>query len=250
MIQAAIKKRCSSIGFSEHSYVPFDPKFSMTIETTHEYIKEVTELKGKYKGEIDVFLGIEQDYYTHSCWLPDGLDYVIGTVHHVEANGHITVDAASEAIVMAVEQHFGGDYYALAEAYFATIADVVEITKADIIGHFDLVAKYNIDGALFDEEHPRYTKAALGAMDKILASCKIFEVNTGAMFRMQKKLPYPSVRLLKELCKRGGEVVLSSDSHSMESLCFKFDEMTELLKTCGFKHIKRLTDEGFIEVPL
>ena len=249
MIQAAIEKGCESIGFSEHSYVYFDGQFSMSLDTTREYAFEINMLKDKYKDEIGIFLGIEQDYFTEEP--PEGFDYVIGAVHHVKiGNKYATVDGGARLQEMAVEKYFGGDFYAMAEAYYSTMADVVEKTHADIIGHFDLAAKYNFDGKLFDEMNPRYISAALGAMDEILKDCKLFEVNTGAMYRLCKPEPYPSEFLLKELLKRGGEAILSSDSHDAQSLCYRFGEMQELLKACGYKYVKRLTADGFIDIAL
>ena len=249
MIKAAIQRGGASIGFSEHSYVPFDEEYSMSLEDIPSYISEVNALKEKYDGTIEVFLGLEMDYFTDN--VPDGLEFIIGTAHHVEKEGHyITVDGWAEHLEKMNEKYFGGDYYAMAELYYATMAGVVEKTKADIVGHFDLIAKNNDNGSMFDETHPRYIRAALDAMDRILASCKIFEVSTGAMFRRGKSMPYPSEQLLKELQKRDGEIILSSDSHSAESLYYKYDEMVELVKSCGFKHIKRLTKNGFIDIKL
>jgi len=246
MIKAAIQRGGASIGFSEHSFVPFDEEYSMKLDDTPSYIREISALKEKYKGTIEVYLGLEMDCFTEK--IPDGLEYVIGTTHHVKKDGqHITVDGWAEHLVEMSEKHFGGDFYALAESYYETMANVVRKTGADIVGHFDLVSKNNTDGRLFDEMHPRYIKAALDAMDKVLADCRIFEINTGAMFRRGASAPYPSVFLLKELQKRGGEIILSSDSHNAESLFYKFDEMLELIESCGFKYIKRLTKDGFID---
>ena len=246
MIKAAIGKGLKSIGFSEHSYVAFDTYYSMSPDLTGEYVSEVRTLREKYKDSIEIFLGLEQDYLTGGA--PDGLDFIIGTAHYVEKEGEfISIDSGAKHQNSMVGEHFGGDYYLLAEKYFSVMADIVRKTNADIVGHFDLAAKYNFGGRLFDETHPRYVRAALDAMDEILKDCKIFEVNTGAMFRFNKPDPYPSVFLLKELKKRGGEVILSSDSHDAESLCFKFYEMQELLKSCGFTSIKRLTKDGFID---
>jgi histidinol-phosphatase (PHP family) len=103
---------------------------------------------------------------------------------------------------------------------------------------------------LFDEFHPRYVSAALSAMDELLKKNRLFEINTGAMFRMGNTQPYPSEFLLKELFGRGGEILITCDSHSTESVFFKFNEMMELAKFCGFKHIKRLTKSGFIDVKI
>jgi len=249
MIKTAIQMGGGSIGFSEHSYVPFDKDYSMTIENTPKYIDEVNMLKEKYKNDIEVFLGIELDRCADKT--PEGLDYIIGSSHHVEKEKqHVTVDGAYSHVKHMNDAYFGGDYLSMAELYFDTLADIAEKTGADIIGHFDLIAKHNLDGKMFDEMHPRYVKAALEAMDIILEKCKIFEVNTGAMYRIGKKEPYPNKHLLKELNKRGGRVLLTSDSHNAKSLYYMFDEMRELLKACGFKHIKRLTKDGFIDEKL
>jgi len=249
MIKAALEMGCSSIGISEHSYVPFDIYYSMGIDETQNYVDEITALKAKYEGRIEVFTGLECDYYTDE--LPRGLDYVIGTLHYTYRKGkYVSVDAGAAHQKQMVDELFGGDFYALAEDYFSVFSNIAKKTNPDIIGHFDLVTKYNFGGSLFDEMHPRYLDAALGAMDEILKGCKLFEVNTGAMYRFNKAEPYPSVFLLKELCKRGGEVILSSDSHDEKSLCHKFPEMIDLIKACGFTHIKKLTKSGFIDEKL
>jgi len=249
MVKAAIERSGASIGFSEHSYVPFDEEYSMMPEDTPAYIREINALRDKYKETIDIYLGLELDYFTDKA--PDGLEYIIGAVHHVEKDGHyITIDGWAEHLAKMNEEHFNGDYYAMAESYYATVANVIPKTGADIVGHFDLIAKNNVNNSMFDETHPRYAKAAIDAMEQVLEKCTLFEVNTGAMFRRGIPAPYPSVFLLNELQKRGGELILSSDSHSAESMYFKFDEMIDLIKSCGFNKIKRFTTDGFIDVKL
>jgi len=249
MVKAAISNGCDSLGFSEHSYVPFDIYYSMDIKRARDYIKDVNYLKKKYEGIIEIFLGLECDYYTAE--LPEGLDYTIGALHYVQRNGDfVSVDAGADHQKKMVDTFFGGDYYDLAEDYFSTFSNIARKTNADIIGHFDLVAKYNFNSCLFDEQHPRYVDAALSCMDEILKDCRLFEINTGAMYRFNKPEPYPSVFLLKELSKRGGEVILSSDSHDADSICHKFGEMQQLVKSCGFNYIKRLTKDGFIDIKL
>jgi len=246
MINAALERNGSSIGFSEHAHVTFDLNYSMTPESTNKYIDEIRSLKGKYKGTIDIFLGLEADIFSEPT--PAGLDYIIGTSHYIIKDDDIfSVDAGSERQQIIADTYYSGDYYSMAEEYFSLAAKSAVKTNADIVGHFDLVAKYNFNGCKFDETHPRYVKAALGAMDELIADCKIFEVNTGAMYRQGKTEPYPSVFFLKELLKRGGEVILSSDSHDAASIFHKFDEIREILRVCGFKYIKKLTEDGFIE---
>jgi len=249
MIQAALSIGCDSIGFSDHSYIPSDPGFSMTPETSAEYVREINAMKSKYEGTIEVFLGLELDCYTAIPY--EGFDYIVGSVHYLKIGEEFrSVDSSGESLRLIVDNHFGGDYNSMLEAYFETVAVNTGRMNTDIVGHFDLVTKFNFDGNCFDETHPRYIRAALDAMDEVLKDCRLFEVNTAPMFKFGKPAPYPSAFLLKELLKRGGEVLLSSDSHVADSLCYKFGEVKELLKSIGFKYIKRLTKTGFIDVEL
>jgi len=249
MIKAAIKEGGSSLGFSEHSYLPFDTEYWMTVEDTENYIKEINKLKKTYEDEIDIFLGMEQDYF--SDWMPEGLDYIIGTVHYIKHEGCIiAVDENERTPMTAAKEYFGGDFYSLAEAYFKTVSDLMNQTNSDIIGHFDILMKHNKGGVLFDEYHPRYINAALSAIDELLKKNNLFEVNTGAMFRMGNTQPYPSEFLLKELCNRGGEILITCDSHSTKSIFYKFNEIIELVKHCGFNYIKHLSKSGFIDVTI
>jgi histidinol-phosphatase (PHP family) len=250
MIEAAIKIGCNSLGFSEHSHVECDPIYSMTEETTRKYVKEINRLKEKFAGQVEIFLGLERDYYSENETDID-FDYIIGAVHNFEKDGlFVCVDNGAESQRASVNKYCGGDFYSFAEQYFAVVADVANKTKADIIAHFDLVSKYNSGSRNFDENHPRYISAALDAMDEIMKKCRLFEVNTGAMYRLGKTEPYPSIFFLKELKKRGGEVIITSDSHSAESLCHEFENMKQLLISCGFKYEKRLTATGFVDVTL
>jgi len=248
MVRAAIDKGCDSFGFSGHSYMAWDPEPTMDPSGARQYVLEVERIKEKYSDTIDVYCGVEQDY--HSDGPPEGYDYIIGGVHYLKKDGvYISVDTGAKHQQASVDEYYGGDYYAFAEHYYETIADIAK-TNADIVGHFDIVTKFNSGSSRFDVSHPRYVGAALNAMDEILKSRKLFEVNTGAMYRQIKTEPYPSAFLLKELFKRGAEVILSSDSHDGGSICWMFDEMRELLGSIGFKYIKRLKKEGFADVKL
>ena len=249
MVKAAIAKGCDSFGFSGRSYAPFDTKNCMSPENTIRYISEIKQLKEKYAGQIELFTGIEQEY--HGDNIREDVDFIIGSVHYIKkGEALVCIDGGEKAQKQECDTNYGGDYYEMAEGYFSATADVAVKTNADIVGHFDLIAKYNFGGQYFDESHPRYVGAALEAMDEILKTHRLFEVNTGAMYKFGKPEPYPSVLLLKELFKRGGEVIITSDSHHAESICYKFDEMCELLKSCGFKYMKQLTKDGFTEVPI
>ena len=142
MILAAIDKGMTKIGISDHSYTWFDETYCVPKERIAEYKKEIAALREKYKDQIKVLCGVEQDYYSEEP--TDDYDYVIGSVHYLKVDdGFAYVDESPELFQKAINESFGGDVYAFAEAYFATVADVVNKTGADIIGHFDLFTKFN-----------------------------------------------------------------------------------------------------------
>lgn len=230
MVCSAIEKGMTHIGFSGHSHTPCDESYCMSPERTDEYICKISELKEKYADKIRIFCGIEQDFY--SDMPTDSFDYVIGSVHYLEADGEFfAVDEAPEILCRAANRFFGGDFYALAEKYFDTVAAVPDKINADIIGHFDLIAKFNEGGVLFDEENPRYLAAAKSAADRLIARGVCFEINTGAISRGYRTRAYPLPPLLEYIIQSGGKTVLSSDSHSKNSLCFKFEDY-ERFVTC------------------
>lgn len=178
----------------------------------------------RYGGKIKILCGIEQDFYSEEP--TEGYDYVIGSVHYLRTGGeYIPVDESPELLRAAAEKYFRGDFYALIEEYYRTLARVVEKTGADIIGHFDLIAKFNEGGALFDETDPRYLAAAQKAADILLKTGRPFEINTGAISRGYRTSPYPSLALRDYIRQKGGSFVISSDSHAKETLCFGFDTL-------------------------
>ena len=222
MLLAAVEKGLDTIGFSDHSYTDFDEAWCMPEGGPAAYRAEITRLKEKYASVINVLCGIEQEYYTN---LPaEGYDYVIGSVHYVLADGvYLPVDWKAEKQIEAADAHFGGDLYAFAEAYFDTVGRVVEKTNADIIGHFDLVSKFNEGGRLFDETHPRYRKAWMRAADKLLETGKRFEINTGAMGRGYRSEPYPNAEMREYIKARGGKFILSGDCHRTDTIAYAFE---------------------------
>lgn len=229
VVLEAIARKMEVLGFSDHSYTAFDENWCMKKEDIPLYRACIAELRARYAGRIKILCGIEQDFYSEEP--TEGYDYVIGSVHYLRAGEeHIPVDESPEILRAAAEKHFGGDIYALIEEYYRTVARVVEKTGADIIGHFDLITKFNEGGALFDEADPRYLAASRGAADALLRTGRPFEINTGAISRGYRTAPYPSIALRDHIRQKGGSFVLSSDSHAKETLCFKFEALENELE--------------------
>ena len=223
MVRAALKKGMDAIGFSGHSRTAFDESWCMSEAGTAAYRAEISRLKQKYAGRIAVSCGVEQDMCSDAPTAP--YDYVIGSVHYLRAGGdYLPVDESAALQQDAAARYFGGDLYAFAEAYYRQLAHVQEATGCGVIGHFDIVAKFNEGGALFDERHPRYVAAWHAAADALLETGALFEINTGGIARGWRSVPYPAPPVIEYLAGRGARFLLSGDAHRPDGLCFGFDD--------------------------
>ncbi len=227
MVQAAIAKGMKRIGFSGHSPSPCGEDYAMKPEEIATYIAQVRALAEKYKDGIEVLCGIEQDVYSPPA--PTGLDYVIGSVHYVKVGDHyFAVDINPDDLARACRTYFGGDVYAMIEAYFSGYEQLAAM-KPDIIGHIDLITKFNRGGVLFDENDERYLAAVRRAVDVLIPTGALFEINTGVIPRGYRDIPYPAPEILEYIRSRGGKFILAGDVHRAENLCYGFDEWSKLM---------------------
>ena len=249
MIALALSKGFDSIGFSGHSYMSFSPAYSMSVEGTEKYKKEIRELKKKYEGEVGIYLGLE--FEMHSEVELSGYDYLIGSLHYFYIDGeYVGFDRPADHVRQVIDQHFGGDGLAFAKKYYEKLSTLPEYGSFDILGHFDLITK-NIEKAdLFDTEDKKYRAAAFDAIDALKDKIPFFEINTGAISRGYRTTPYPSLELIKYFKSKGFGAVISSDCHDGRYLDCGFEQARELLRAGGFDERYILTASGFKAVKI
>ena len=252
MVQAAISLGMDSMGFSGHSplLAPVPGDWCMQPEQVENYRREILRLREKYAEELTIFLGLEQDMLSPSP--KETYDYIIGSVHGLLTSGGelAAVDESEESFCRAVQNCFDGDALNFAEAYYQAVGQVAEKTGCQIVGHFDLICKFNEGGKLFDTAHPRYQKAALAALDRLMQWDVIMEINTGAMSRGYRSAPYPEKWILKEIKKRNIPICITSDTHSAQTLMHEFSLASQLAQSCGYQEVMYLTKQGFVSGPL
>lgn len=250
IILEAINKGFASIGFSEHSYMHFSNyPYQMTVEKMAEYKKEIRSLKAKYQGIIDIFCGLELEFYSD---VPtNGFDYLIGSVHYLEFGGKpLGFDRGLQETLEYVRDNFGGNALAFAKKYYETVACLPQREKFDIIGHFDILTKNNEAGKFIDTSAKEYLDAGLEAIHALRGKIPFFEINTGAISRGYRTSPYPQMEFLKEFNRCGFGVVITSDCHDKNYLDCFYSESKQMLAEAGFKSKWILTDEGFKEIAL
>ena len=249
MVRGALRLGMDALGFSGHAPLAGQEDWTMAAGDVPRYRGEVRRLQEAYAGRLEIFLGLEQDYFSPPPG--GGWDYLIGSVHCVERAGRLlAVDYLPEDLKCSVSQYYGGDWYALAEDYYRLVGGVAERTGCQIVGHFDLLTKFNEGDRLFDTGHPRYVNAALAALDRLAGHGVIFEINTGAMSRGYRSAPYPAPALLRAMRQRDLPICITSDSHSAATLLHAFDAAEGLAWECGYREKMVLTRAGFVPVEL
>ena len=246
VIKEAISQGFDAIGFSSHGYTEYDLRYCM--KDARAYISEIVRLKEKYSNKIEIYLGIEEDS-RHINNRAD-FDYIIGSCHYVEKNGiikpldsgKVPSDYFEKALLL-----FDNDELLLAEHYYSHFTEYIQSRKPDIIGHFDLVTKFDemgLDIYLNNEKYwaiaEKYTRIAARAGS-------FFELNTGLISRGYRSAPCPHPRLLKIIKDEGAGIVLSADSHAKETLRSGFDEAKKLLSDIGFDFTYTLKNGAWVK---
>ena len=240
MIEASMAAGLSSIGISVHSPLPYASGWGVYADRLDEYIEEMAQLRAQYAGRIEVFTGIEWDILTQTDL--SRFDYVIGSVHHIPGDDPLPcVDNSLQVTQDVLSGVYRGDADAMAEAYFAQYDEVAAQPYVNIVGHLDLLTKFDEQTPVFNENSPRYQKAALCAMEKLVGAGKIFEINTGAISRGYRTTPYPSRRLLCALKEMGGKITISADAHHVSGVACAYEKAEAHAKACGFTHAYALT---------
>lgn len=241
IVLAALEKGFLSIGFSGHGYTDFDLRYCM--KDTKGYLSEIRQLKEKYKNKIQIYIGVEEDAFSPVD--RSQFDYIIGSSHYFcRNNQYFPIDSNYDYFKKCLDL-FQYDVVSLAECYYSSFCKYIAYRKPDIIGHFDVITKFDeLDDSLF-LQNTKYNKVAEKYAKIAAESNCIFEVNTGAIARGLCTTPYPRENLLHILKNMDAKIILSSDSHSVETIDFGFDETKQYLHDIGFRYAFTLIDNEF-----
>ncbi len=255
MVQGAISSNLVSLGMSSHAHTgySFDDVQMTDIDG---YFEALEAARLKYRGIIDIFKGMELESLVLG---PDGKDvfptidprceYTIGSCHVTRPNGRpYLIDYKAEMLDDAIEEFNGVENFI--DDYFTGYLSFTDAVPFDIIGHIDLYTKFNERHPILDQDSKRYQDQVLHYIDQLIERDRIFEVNTGAISRGYRTTPYPAPFILKRLLERKAPVMITSDSHSKDTVTCKFEETERLLRDIGFREQMQLTAEGFVSVPL
>ncbi|MDP5171406.1 MAG: histidinol-phosphatase [Bacteroidia bacterium] len=250
-VAEAIEREFCAWGFSSHAPVPFACKWTMPEDRLDEYLNEVSDLKRTYEERIQLYAGLEVDFVPGITGparlraLAPSLDYLIGSVHFVDAFADGTpweIDGRHELFLEGLHQIFGGNIEQAIERYYALITEMVETDAPDVVGHLDKIIIQNEGGALFTGKEAWYQAAVRRTLGIIKEKDLIVEVNTRGMYKGLIKEPYPAQWMLREMAAMQIPITLSSDAHHPREINGAFPETAQMLREAGFHDLHILYD--------
>lgn len=240
MVLAAERAGLRSLGISLHCPIPGEDDWCCPAERELLFIDTLHALRAQYAGRIELWCGLEYDMRAARRSVPP-YDYIIGSCHFLR--GYAVDNTMEDAEALIAD--FGSADRA-AEAYYVELAALAAMEEISIVGHFDLLTKYDERRRLYDPASPAYRDAAFAAMETLNRADKLFEINTGAISRGWRTTPYPSRELLRHLKSIGGRICICSDAHAAGGIVCGFEDAEALARSCGFTEYWVFDDRGFV----
>jgi histidinol-phosphatase (PHP family) len=245
----ALEKGFDALGFSSHAPIPNFKSYVMDESRLPAYCEQIRNLKVKYRDKIQIYLGLEIDYIPavvgpgsaqFACL---GLDYTIGSIHFIKDprdGQYWELDESAAGFAKITEEIFKGRMEDFISYYYLILRQMLRLHNPDIIGHLDLVQKFNSHNEFFSENEKWYQDEVRQTLQVIAAAGSILEINTGGIARGYVKSPYPSAWIIAEARKLGIPIILSSDAHTPKALDAAFEQAKELLRGAGYFFQRRI----------
>jgi histidinol-phosphatase (PHP family) len=230
-VKKAIEYGLNYIGISDHSpyfYSEEDhlyPTIAMPKSEFVPYINEVLRLKRKYEDKIHVLLGMESDFYPEhidvyrSQYLLHPFDYVIGSVHYVQAL-NIFKKGRWEGLTSQQKIQVKEEYYDL-------IQQSAKSGVFQILGHIDAMKGFYPEFTSIETDAIEQTLKIIGEEDVAI------EINTSGKTKDCGGW-YPADEILERALFYNVKVSFGSDSHTPERIGDEFELVQKRLKEIGF----------------
>ena len=230
-LEAYVERACQlglrQVGFADHNPLPnkLGADVRMGESELDDYVADVLRLRDRFRGQIEVLLGIEMDYiegleaYCEKMIARYPWDYILGSIHYLDP----------ECRISSWPRRFTGDATALYRRYFELVRKLVSSGLCDVVAHFDVVKRSGrslpapLDGDL------RRTLAEIARADLCL------EINTSGHRHpeLAQPEPYPSLPIIEQAVLLKIPLTVNSDAHEPAQVGFKFAEMAEKLRQRG-----------------
>ncbi len=232
-VERGIQLGLREIGFSDHNPLPngLSGNVRMEEEELDYYVERVTELQFRYRGKIDVMLGLELDYiegledYLTKQLVKYPWDYVIGSIHFLDS-------ACRES---SWPRLFNGDAHAHYARHFERVRRLARSGLCDIIAHFDVAKR---TGHLPGE---REAEDITRTLQEIKTADLCMEINTSGYrhSELPEPQPYPMLSTIEQALALGIPFTVNSDAHAPDQVGFKFREIETFLKNKNCRQLAK-----------
>ncbi|MDT0125552.1 histidinol-phosphatase HisJ [Paenibacillus sp. RRE4] len=237
-VQRGIAIGLSQIGLSDHMPLlhvdpaEYYPEMAMPMDELPRYVEECFTLKERYRGQIDVRVGLEGDYIEgfeseiRSIIERYPWDYVIGSVHFL---GEWDITDFRQT-----HQWEGKDVLEVYRQYYDAVSKAAATGLYDIIGHSDVIKRFGyVPSPEQNEERIALEDVALQAIAK--SGCAM-ELNASGLSKPCAEM-FPSRRMLTEAIRLGIPLTMGSDAHDPMKLGDYLPEAEALLHELGCKQV-------------
>lgn len=253
----AVVERAVELGFTHYGLSEHAPRYraqdlfkdeaDLTPEdlarTFEAYVGEARALRLEYEGSIELLVGFESERLPPESWYDTmtelrrvtGPDYIVGSVHDVRG---LSIDYNPESTQNAAEALGGVE--ALQLSYFDQVADLVAKLSPEVVGHIDLIRKFDGAGAHFS---PKVMERIEATLEVVRSVGGVLDVNAGAHRRgLSPVYPLPEILTLSR--RMGIGVTLGDDSHGAHDVGVGLDACLESIAKAGYQEVHYLARAG------
>jgi histidinol-phosphatase (PHP family) len=231
--EAALQHGLTEIGMSDHSPLPdgFDASWRMKHSELDHYLNELSHVQTMMKRQgLTVRYGLEIDFYPdNESYIQELLDYypwdyVIGSIHFLGDWGFDNPEDQS-----------GWQHWGLAQAwcaYFDAVAASAASGLFDIIGHPDLLKKYN-----HCQPNDETVHAAENRMLQAVKNAGVALEISSAGLRKPVAEIYPRHTMVAKAAHLDIPFAYGSDAHKPHQVGAAMQACLQCLQQYGIEHI-------------
>jgi histidinol-phosphatase (PHP family) len=246
VVEAAIDAGLCDVGISSHAPLPFATDWNMPLDSLTTYVRQVRDLRHQYEDRISVWLGAEIDYipgdevrgFQRKEILPAGFDYFVGSVHFL-GSGHPprSFDGTREVFEQILDEDYEGDVRLMVQDYYSRVRRLLDLPLVKIVGHLDVIKRWNGDRLFFTEKEPWYVESVESALLAIAGSGIVVELNT-AGWRKGLVDPYPSPWILERCRDLNIPLTVNADTHTPHDVAWGYDRAEKLLESLNIQPVR------------
>lgn len=241
-IQRAVDLGLADICFLDHLTMrPSENSLSMAPEEIGLYFQALQRLRQRYKGVINVKIGLEVDFnpqkidFVQTIVNSFAFDVVGGALHFPGGLDIVSSNAARK------HGRLDPDY--VCSLYFEHLYNMLAYDYFDVICHFDLVKKFGYKSVC----------SADNDIDAVIAAIKTknlaVEINTSG-YNHAPRETYPSLDIINRCYQHGIQITLGSDAHRPADVGQHYKKVLPLLVSAGYRHVAAFERRKIRMIPI